>query len=247
MFSSNISSRKMKAINKIFYLIQQLKTKKKEWKRFRPKYVVPKVHNIGEINCFGGQRHPVIEHYVKKIIDCHYELEHLMKQIRKDVIKFCSRYISLLKRAVRLIRKKENFEIKNRLKQISEIMAKLYNNTLLSAWRKRLREIHKYEFNAKLEIKKFKRELGKRAMKQDVGWLKEYAPAIEEILSYAKEQNSQTFKESIEKLFFDLGKSEYWKNWRKHSLVKAELRKMTDLLKFMKKVNYQYIQIVESL
>jgi hypothetical protein len=247
MFLFNISSRKKEAVEKISYLIQQLKTKKKEWKKFRPKYVSLKDRRISDVAFFGGERHPVIEYYVNKIIDCHYELEHLMKRLRKDIIKLCSRYISLLKRAMGLIGKEENSKTKNRLKQISEIMAKLYNDFILSAWRKRVGEIHKFEFKAALEIKKFRRELGRRAMNEDIGWLKKHAPEIEEILSYAKGQDSQTFKESIMKTLVHPGKSEYWKNWRKYSLVKVELRRMVDFLKFMKEIDYQYIRVIKNL
>ena len=146
-----------------------------------------------------------------------------------------------------LIRKEENSKTKNSLKQISEIMAKLYNDFVLSAWRKRMKEIHKCEFKAHLEIKKFRRELGRRATNEDTGWLKKYAPSIEEILSYAKEQDSQTFKESIRKLFVGPEKSEYWKNWRKTSLIKVELRRTVDFLKYMKDINYQYRQVINSL
>lgn len=241
------TSHKGESIDKVSDLIQQLKAKKMEWKAFKPKYVFPKERRISDVGFFGGgERHPVIEYYDNEIIDCHYELEYLMKHLRKDAIKFCSRYISLLKKARSLIPKKDNPNITNRLKDISSFMKKLYD-VAISAWSKKLREIHKCEFKADLEIKKFRRELGKRAMNKDTGWLKKHAPEIEEILSYAEQQSSQKFKDSMRKLFIDPAKSEYWKNWRKRSLVKAELRRASYFLKFMENINYQYTQIVKNL
>lgn len=167
-FERNLPANKVGAIEKISQLIEQLKEKKEDWKRFHPYYGIT---DFSQQKLIAG-----VEHYdepSREEMRFRKRLIRVMESLKKACIILCSDYLSLFKKAQKYIRKCEGKHLVLLLSEICNIMASIYEELLKAEWIKELRKVHRLELKMKL--------LGRRTTRT---WLKEMST-----------WNSQQFKE----------------------------------------------------
>lgn len=231
-FSPTFRSVQKEAIDRIDELIIKLKDKKKEWKRFRPDYEPDMTLHVG----FVGEVYPSEE----EIKFCLY-VQHVMKHVRKVCIKLCSDYISFLKMARKAIKKKEGERLKAALNEILNIMIGVFNHILLSDWKKELRKVHKLEFKAELNRKKWQKEKGRRLAKWDVEFMKKHKPLADIVeLGEGNPSSIQGFREFGSEMVNQKG-------WRNYSFLRNDLKKELDFQKFLEWIIKGYKKIIGSI
>lgn len=233
-FRTHLTPDRKDAIIKYKKIIDELNYARTEWKKFKPEHVQvsPSIVPLQYV----PKTPPIIEHHQNKIKEYHHELEYLMKYAKASCIKLCHKYISLLNLSCEILKKYDVIHARNRLNKIHSRLVDLYNDFLLSTWNQDLARIHGLEFKADLEIKKFRKYIGLLATQRDIKIMQNYGISFADSFPYLNKQ----FAEKMLKRFERLADSEYWKNWRMHSLFKNTSRKILNFTNMMKDIITEY-------
>jgi len=149
-----LSAKETEAIRELDSLIQMLKEKKREWKKFYPRYALEaekrnydKLHPLGIPGPGFEEIQRAMIHWIHNL----KKLDNTLKEMRAACISLSSIYIRLLKSAIRHIKTKSNDQLREKIEKILQLLKDEYSNVLSADWLKRLNRNYRLIYKMKRE------------------------------------------------------------------------------------------------